>query len=50
MLLRDWREFCLLKFNIDVVEVVVGDVDWENIEGLVIGNCGVMKNRCGEKK
>jgi hypothetical protein len=50
MLSRDWREFCPLKSNTDVAEVVLGDVDWENIEGSVTGNRGVMKNRCGEKK
>jgi len=49
MLSRDWREFCPLKSNTDVAEVMLGDEDWKNIGGSVNANRDMMKNRCGEK-
>lgn len=45
MLSRDWREFCPLKSNPDVAEVMLEDADWEKKGGSVTGNCDVMKNR-----
>lgn len=45
MLSRDCREFCPLKSNPDVAEVMLEDADWEKKGGPGTGSCDVMKNR-----